>query len=192
MRSSSQSDGADSASDEAMTGFAYLVEERRPKESIEVCEKYVSEGANLLIISRDPPQQLLHNSPLKPTKVIWLTNLPGKDRMNPTAIGLLMGEIRRFIDQSQNHAVVMIDGLEYLISLNTFNTMLQFVNQLRDLFVTSGAILIMPFDARTLDGHEQAYLERDFQVMSCSSFTEDGNQPAEGMSKLTSGERCGT
>lgn len=192
MPSPSSSDAANGASDESMMGSAYLVEERRPKESLEVCEKYVSEGARLLIISRDPPQQLLHGSPLKPARVIWLTNLPGKDRMNPTAIGLLMGEIKKFVDQSNNRAVVLIDGLEYLVSLNTFNLMLQFVNQLRDLFVTSGAILIMPFDMRTLDEHEQAYMERDFQVMSSSQFAIDDAEPSGHTPHLASSERCGT
>lgn len=190
LRSSGQTDCADNDNDELITGYAYLVEERRPKESLEVCEKYVSEGARLLVISRDPPQQLLQGSTLMPAKVIWLTNLSGKDRMNPTAIGLLMGEIKKFIEQSQNRAVILIDGLEYLISLNGFNMMLQFVNQLRDLFITSGAIMIMPFDIRTLDGHEQAYLERDFQVMSCASFAIEDEQKSEHVQADSSDHRC--
>ena len=103
-QSSSQSN-IDSNGEDTIAGSAFLVEERRPKESLEVCEKYIAEGAKLLIMSRDPPQQLLHGSPLKPEKVIWLTNLPGKDRMNPTAVGTLMSEIRKFID-SYDHPFI--------------------------------------------------------------------------------------
>jgi len=174
MSPANASDGTANACDEPMTGCAFLVEERRPKESLEICEKYTSEGAKLLIISRDPPQQLLNNSPLSPAKVIWLTNLAGKDRMNPTAVGGMMSEIKRFVEQSKNRAVVLIDGFEYLISLNSFNLMLQFANQLRDIFVTSGAILIIPMDMRTLDEREQALLERDFQIVSSPVTLSDG------------------
>jgi hypothetical protein len=174
MSPANASDGIENACDESMTGCAFLVEERRPKESLEICEKYTSEGAKLLIISRDPPQQLLSGSPLVPAKIIWLTNLTGKDRMNPTAVGVMMGEIKKFVEQSKNRAVVLIDGFEYLISLNTFNLMLQFANQLRDMFVTSGAILIIPIDIRTLDQREQALLERDFQIVSSAVTLSDG------------------
>ena len=174
-----------------MTGCAFLVEERRPKECLEICEKYASEGAKLLIICRDPPQQLLSGSPLVPARVIWLTNLPGKDRMNPTAIGVMMSEVKKFVEQSNNRAVVLIDGFEYLISLNTFNLMLQFANQLRDMFVTSGAVLIMPIDMRTLDDREQALLERDFQIVSTAGTIGDGTVQ-EPLLQLTSRESLRT
>jgi hypothetical protein len=174
-----------------MAGCAFLVEERRPKESLDICEKYASEGAKLLIISRDPPHQLLAGSPLSPSRVIWLTTLAGKDRFNPTAIGVLMVEIRKFVEQANSRAVVLIDGLEYLISVNTFNLMLQFANQLRDFFVTTGAVLIMPIDMRTLDSREQALLERDFQIMSASAIT-IGDSQQQNMLSMSSNGRLST
>ena len=187
MASANSQEGAVGSSEDSVAGCAFLVEERRPKESLEICEKYASEGARLLIVSRDPPHQLLSGSPLSPSRVIWLTTLTGKDRLNPTAIGVLMVEIRKFVEQANSRAVVLIDGLEYLISVNTFNLMLQFANQLRDLFVTTGAVLIMPIDMRTLDSREQALLERDFQVMSVSAITIGDNQQQNILSMSSNG-----
>jgi len=43
--------------------------------------------------------------------------------------------------------------------------MLQFIHQMRDLIVTSGSVLIMPFDMRTVSEREQALLERNLQVV---------------------------
>lgn len=190
MQSFDSSDTSIVASDETMTGRAYLVEERRPKVSLEMCEKFISEGGSVLIVSRDPPSQLMSGTLLVPSRAIWLTNLVGKDRMNPTAIGILMSEIKKFIDQSNHRAVVLIDGIEYLISLNTYDRMLQFISQLRDMVVTSGAILIMPMDMRTLSDREQALLERNLQVVATSATVEV--ESAEHLYRMPSGEGIGT
>lgn len=154
-----------SAIEESVEGSAFLVEERRPRQSIVLCEKYLAEGANLMIISRDPPQKLIEGAPIAPRKTIWITNLPGKDHLDPTAVGLLMGEIKKFVEESRRRAVILIDGLEFLISVNTYDRMLQFISQIRDIAVTSGSILIIPFDMRTLSEREQALLERNLQVI---------------------------
>lgn len=157
-----------SSLEESVEGAAFLIEERRPRQSIVLCEKYLAEGANLMIVSRDPPQKLIEGTSIAPKKAIWITNLPGKDHLDPTAIGILMGEIKKFVEESLRRAVILVDGLEFLISVNTYDRMLQFVNQLRDIAVTSGSILIMPFDMRTLSEREQALLERNLQVIQTS------------------------
>ena len=55
-----------SSFEESVEGSAFLVEERRPRQSIVLCEKYLAEGANLMIISRDPPQKLIEGTPIVP------------------------------------------------------------------------------------------------------------------------------
>jgi len=188
MQSGDSSDTTISASDETSAGCAYLVEERRPKQSLELCERFSSEGSELLIVSRDLPSQLISRTILVPKKMIWLTNLVGADMMNPTSIGILMSEIRKFIEQSDRRPVVLIDGLEYLISLNTYDRMLQFVHQLRDMFVMAGAVLIMPIDMRTLTDREQALLERNLNVISQPTVMPGDMESSEHLFHVPSGE----
>jgi len=188
MQSGDSSDTTISASDETSAGCAYLVEERRPKQSLELCERFSSEGSELLIVSRDLPLQLISRTILVPKKMIWLTNLVGADMMNPTSIGILMSEIRKFIEQSDRRPVVLIDGLEYLISLNTYDRMLQFVHQLRDMFVMAGAVLIMPIDMRTLTDREQALLERNLNVISQPTVMPGDMESSEHLFHVPSGE----
>jgi len=170
----------------AAEGTAYLVEERRPRLSIQMCEKLVSEGASCMLVSRDPPSRVLDGSFIEPKRRIWLTNLVGKDRMNPTAIGILMGETRKFIEESER-AVILLDGLEYMISINTYDRMLQFIHQLRDIVVMAGAVLIMPVDTRALSDRELALLERNLQMVMPGSDSES----AENLLHLSSGEIAG-
>jgi hypothetical protein len=192
MQSGDSSDTTISASDETSAGCAYLVEERRPKQSLELCERFSSEGSELLIVSRDLPSQLISRTILVPKKMIWLTNLVGADMMNPTSIGILMSEIRKFVEQSERRPIVLIDGLEYLISLNTYDRMLQFVHQLRDMFVMAGAVLIMPMDMRTLTDREQALLERNLNVISQPTVMPSDMESSEHLFHAPSGEGIGT
>jgi hypothetical protein len=125
-------------------------------------DQAVSSGYAGMVVTRDFPKKLLEEQDIGGCKVIWLTNLVGEGRINPTAIGILMGQIRNFIETNPK-SVAVIDGIEYLISLNTYDRMLQFMHQLRDVVVTHESILLVPLDPRTLTQREVALLERSME-----------------------------
>ncbi len=160
-------------------GNVYLVEERRPKASYELFEHALSSGSAGLVITRDFPKKLLTEKELDSCKIVWLTNLVGEGRVNPTAIGILMSQVRAFIE-SQKRTVVVIDGLEYMVSLNTYDRMLQFMHQLRDLVVTNDCVLIVPVDPRTMSEREIALLERSMEVVVPRPEAELGEEPMMG------------
>ncbi|MBU0686142.1 MAG: DUF835 domain-containing protein [Thermoplasmatota archaeon] len=144
---------------EPKPGNVYLVEERRPKVSFELFDQQLSAGYNGLIVTRDFPKKLLSEYGIGDCRMLWLTNLVGDGRINPTAIGILMSQVRNFVEGAKN-TVVVLDGLDYLITLNTYDRMLQFMHQLRDTVVTNDCILIVPMDPRTVGQRELALLER--------------------------------
>ncbi len=158
---------------EPKSGNVYLVEERRPRSSYDMFDQAVSSGYAGLVVTRDFPKKLLTEREVDNCKVVWLTNLVGEGRINPTAIGILMGQIRSFIE-SQPRTAVIVDGIEYLISLNTYDRMLQFMHQLRDIVVTNDCMLFVPLDPRTLSPREVAMLERSMEPVIPSS-----EEPAE-------------
>jgi hypothetical protein len=147
---------------EPKPGNVYLVEEKRPRASYELFEQTLGYGYSGLILTRDFPKKLMNEKEFGGCKVLWLTNLVGDGRINPTAIGILMSQIRAFIE-SQPRSAVIFDGLEYLISLNTYDRMLQFMNQLRDIVATNECVFLVPVDPRTLSERELALLERNLE-----------------------------
>lgn len=151
-----------SSSAEPKPGNVYLVEERRPKASFELFDQAISSGYSGLVVTRDFPKKILTEKELTGCRILWLTNLPGEGRINPTAVGILMGQIRNFIENQRRTAVVL-DGFEYLASLNTYDRMLQFMHQLRDIVVTNDSIMFVPVDPRTLNSRELAMLERSME-----------------------------
>ena len=173
---------------EPKSGYIYLVEERRPKLSYELFDQIMTAGYSGLVVTRDFPKKLLTENELGTCKVLWLTNLIGEGRINPTAIGILMGQIRTFIENQQK-SVIIIDGFEYLASTNTYDRMLQFMNQLRDIVVTNDCILFVPLDPRTLNPRELAMLERSMEPIMPKSEADQGfdnmlNPQDEGVLRL--------
>ncbi len=149
---------------EPQAGNAYLVEERRPRLSYELFENSLGSGFAGLVVTRELPKKLQSERDLDGCRILWMTNLVGDGRVNPTAIGILMSQIRGFIESNPRSAV-LIDGLEYLISLNTYDRMLQFMHQLRDMVITSESVLVVPFDPRTVNERELALLERNLETL---------------------------
>jgi Protein of unknown function (DUF835) len=147
---------------EPKPGNVYLIEERRPRVSYELFDQAMSAGSSGLVVTRDFPKKILSEKELSGCKVIWLTNLPGEARINPTAIGILMGQVKGFIESNPKSAIVL-DGFEYLASVNTYDRMLQFMHQLRDVVVTNECYLFVPVDPRTLTPRELAMLERSME-----------------------------
>lgn len=147
---------------EPKPGNVYLVEERRPKHTYELFEQSLSCGCSGLIVTRDYPKKLLSESDIAHCRIIWVTNLVGEGRVNPTAIGILMGHIKNFVETHPKTAIV-IDGLEYMISINTYDRMFQFMHQLLDIVVTNECVLFVPLDPRTLTQRELALLERSME-----------------------------
>lgn len=153
-----------SLSGEPKLGNVYLIEERRPKASFDFFEQGLSAGCCGMLVTRELPDKVAGDRNIGDSRVIWLTNLVGEGRVNPTAIGILMSQLRSFIEK-RDRSVVLVDGLEYLISLNTYDRMLQFMNQLRDVVITNNSALIVPVDPRTLSERELALLERNLEVV---------------------------
>jgi hypothetical protein len=149
---------------ELKPGNVYLVEERRPRLSFEIFEQGLSSGCSGLVVTRELPKRIQNDRNIGGSRIVWLTNLVGDGRINPTAIGILMSQVRSFIEGNQR-AVVLIDGLEYLVSLNTYDRMLHFMHQLRDIVITNDAALVVPVDPRTLNERELALLERSLEVV---------------------------
>ena len=159
---------------EPKPGNVYLVEEKRPRLTFALFDQVMTSGYPGLVVTRDFPKKLQSETEISGCKILWLTNLVGDGRINPTAVGILMGQMRSFIETNHKSTIVL-DGLEYLISLNTFERMLQFMHQLRDFVVTNDCIMFVPMDPRTVGQRELALLERSMEPVE----PREQSEPAE-------------
>jgi len=127
------------------------------------CQKYMSRPQGL-IVSRQFPNEIRAKYYLQTTPIVWLSTVSGKDNMDPAKLNLLTDFLTNFMEKSHN-GVVLIDGLEYLVTTNDFQRVIRAVDRWTESAMTSSSRLIITIDPKSFDQKELALLERNKEVV---------------------------
>ncbi|MDD5111772.1 MAG: DUF835 domain-containing protein, partial [Candidatus Altiarchaeota archaeon] len=145
---------------------SYSVRDRSSSNTMHVFTDLISHGIYGLIVTREFPGQVRKNWEVDSLPVMWLTNskdvsaLPNVQPVNPNDLAGLSHAIREFINKSDD-SVVVIDGVEYLITQNTFSEVLKFIQSLNDTVSQRKARILVPLDYKTLGDREIHLLRRE-------------------------------
>ncbi|MCE5296531.1 MAG: DUF835 domain-containing protein, partial [Euryarchaeota archaeon] len=139
--------------------FAYLIKEEKPENAYELFENEIKKGSKGLCITRNYPVKIKSKYDIGDTPMIWLSNVGKDNSLRPKDLEKLSYSLEQFL--STNEGVILLDGLEYLITNNNFLTVLRFVQSLRDQVAINKSILIMALNPSTLDPHELNLLEKE-------------------------------
>ncbi len=151
-------------------GASYVVEGLPPGAAFLLFRSLAERGMPALCLTRQYPVRMLRALGTNKIAVLWLAEAPGDDRRNPNALGALAREIEAFIEARRGRAVVLLDGVEYLVAHNGFLQVLRFIERLNEFVMRRKAILLMPVDPRALGRRETAQLERDSDVLLASDL----------------------
>jgi len=145
-------------------GRVYLVREKRMDKTLRLLQDFDYSGAATMCVSRTHPDLLRERIPGSEIEAIWLSERSGDNNISPDQLHRILHRIEHFLMQSKN-AVVMFDGIEYLTLFNEFQKVQMFVEEVNDMVMTSGSILLMPFDPDALDTRSIARLSRYAEVL---------------------------
>ena len=145
----------------------YLIEGKRSDEAYRMFMEDVGKGAEGLLLSRMHPDAIKETYGLVKTPIIWLASQPGPDRIEPANLSIFQHTIVEFLRRGQD-VVVMLDGLEYLISNNPIEKILKTIYAIKDEIVVSNSKLLVPIDPEVLDPAHLALFEREFEVLKTS------------------------
>ncbi len=146
-------------------GHSYLVNEEKPVKSNEIFIDLVTHGVQGLYITRRNPEDIREKYGLKKTPILWLSSLKGQEKnIDPTDLLELSHTIKEFVKRTDD-GVVILDGLEYLITQNNYKDVLQFIQSLNDSIVVSNSRLLVPLDPSTLDSQQLHLLRREMTVV---------------------------
>jgi hypothetical protein len=163
-------------------GFVYLVKEKRPRVAFDMFNEAVKHDAKGMLVVREHPNRLRHSHSFEAEKILWLTRRTGVDHIDPTELSLLNLKITKFVE-SMKKAVVLIEGVEYMITQNDFESVLRFVNHMHDFVLTHDCAVILVIDERVLSTREIALLERATKIIEPfddqESSSGDGSLGAE-------------
>ena len=158
-------------------GLTYLVKEKRPNVAFGMFNEAVRAGAKGMLVVREHPNRLQQMYEFDAESILWLTRRTGKDHIDPTELSLVSLKMTRFVEESKR-SVVLIEGLEYLITQNDFETVLRFVNHMHDYVLTHDCAIIVVVDPRVLSTKELALLERSARVVEPLEAVEPAPQPS--------------
>jgi len=153
-------------------GRSYVVEESPPDISFDAFVNIIStttgepaRKAVGLAVSRQHPDLIRQKYGLEQTPVFWLATRTGQDVISPTNLGILTHTLIQFVEENPS-GVILLDGLEYLVSNNDFNKVLRVIDQVNDHISQSKAVMIIPVDPRAFDQKELALLERNMEKLA--------------------------
>jgi PAS domain S-box-containing protein len=144
----------------------YIVEGDGPEKAYEIFVDLVKHGFKGFGICRMHPQKMREKYALEKTPVMWLSDIESKqlEHVGPQDIPKLVYLVAEFIKRAQP-AVVIIEGVEYLIVHNDFKTVLKLLHTLSDYVATSQSILLLPVNPKALPAHEDVMLKRAFSTI---------------------------
>jgi predicted hydrocarbon binding protein len=146
------------------TGF--LIKEETGEKSYEVFTEHVTHGHQGLCITRDFPAKIRKRYGLEKTPIIWLSTAETTEvTIAPQNLSALYYQIESFLKKSEK-GIVLLSGMEYLISQNSYQSVLKFIQLLNELIAVRSAILLVSLSPLTLDEKDLKTLERELEAFA--------------------------
>ena len=141
-------------------GRAYLTKEKKPDRALAYFRKAIESGFRPLYVTRQHPNHVLRAHVGKEIRVVWLSTTLGKDYVDPHNLNSLTNLVSNFVADGPR-AVILLDGLEYLMINNDFPRILHFLEYVNEQVAMKRAVLLLSVDDRAFEPKELALIERN-------------------------------
>jgi chromosomal replication initiator protein len=148
---------------ELLPGHSYLIEEERPDVAYRLFAQRVRSVKGLMI-TRTNPSRVRERFGMEGAEILWLTDrTDSREKTVEPVLERLIHRVESFM-VTGGQGVVMLDGVEYLKSNNSFDAVLKFIRRLVDEVSESEFSLIMALNPATLEERELRILEGEMEV----------------------------
>ncbi|MEF8874543.1 MAG: DUF835 domain-containing protein [Candidatus Thermoplasmatota archaeon] len=136
----------------------YLVDERGSDKSssFEMFKQILETGEEGLCVTRDYPDKIRDQYGLEDVDIIWLSNVDREDVIRPKSLEKFSLTIENFLTRKKG--VILLNGLEYLITNNDFRTVLHLIQSIKDQVAINKSILMIPVNPTTLEDNQMDLL----------------------------------
>ncbi len=142
-------------------GESYLVSSIQ--HTLKIAFDLNSQGVKSLFIVRENPDSLIKNYNFKSEDIILLSQRPIKEYKAIDGLQEIAILITKFL--KNGGGVVVLAGLEYLISRSGFNPVFMMLQEKRFEVLEAGATLLVPVNLETLDPREKGLLGSELKVI---------------------------
>jgi hypothetical protein len=141
-------------------GRSYILKEKKPEKALASFHHAIEQGLRPIYITRQHPNHVMRVYKGRETRVVWLSTTLGKDYVDPHNLNSLSNMLSNFMADG-GRAVILLDGLEYLMINNDFPRILHFLEYVNEQIAIHKSILLLSLDERAFDEKELALLERN-------------------------------
>ena len=147
-------------------GHCYLIEEEKPMYSnVLLARKMKDDEFRGLVITRMNPRRIRDEFEDQP-EILWLTDKDSsKEKTIPPSLEMIIHTIQGFMEDTKP-GMIVLDGIQYLISNTNFDAVLRFLRSLIDEMSESKCILALSLSPETLLPQEVSILEREMEVLN--------------------------
>ncbi len=143
--------------------YTYLIPEDRGQRSYDYLSYEIENGRKAFCVTRSFPKKIKAKFDLGETPILWLSNVGKEDSIRPKDLEKLSLSFEQFL--AEERVIILLDGIEYLITNNKFITVLRLIQSLRDQVAINQSILLISVNASTLEKNELNLLEREVDVV---------------------------
>ncbi len=153
-------------SQELQPGVSYIIEEERPDKGFSILENILQEGGKVYIISRINPNMIAKEYYLDDAEIFWLSN---RESENIKTVRPNLESITyRFEEIIEEGKVILLDGIEYLVSHTGFDATMQFLRHMIDMVSETDTVFLITVSPSALKDREISILEREMKVLDGS------------------------
>jgi hypothetical protein len=157
-------------------GHGYFIEERQGAICYEILRRILAakdaEPVKGYIVSRQHPGLIREKYGMEEVAMTWLATQPGEGVLDPTSLGMLAHAVTEFFSSNAS-SVVLLDGIEYLVTNNDFRKVARMIEQINDSVMSSRGYFITTVDPRAFDPRELAILERNLEKIQPKGVEEE-------------------
>ena len=125
-----------------------MFDRRDEQNYLDIFADQVRHNVQGLCVTRQSPVKIRQRLGLEKTPMIWLVasdGVTGENCIKPDNLSGLGVTLSKFLNEADN-GFILIDGLEYLIARNSFETVLKFVHFLNDKTMISKCSILIVLD----------------------------------------------
>ena len=148
-------------------GNSYLVPDNVAL-AYELFLEAIMSGTEGLCITRTAPARVRERYKLQRTPVVWLTDEVVEGEKAIHSLQDLSILVSNYV-QKASKPVILIDGIEYLISHKGFESVYHLMQSKRTQMEANQGILIIPFFREAVEAKEAKLMEREFTVFGTAS-----------------------
>jgi len=145
------------------TSFTYLILEERSARSYRLFKMNIKEGMPGYCVTRTFPEKIKERYELGDVPVLWLSNVAKEEAVRPKDLEKLSLSLEEFLAKAGG--IILLDGIEYLITNNNFITVLKLIQSLRDQVAINRSILLLSINPSTMDNHQINLLKREVDTV---------------------------